>query len=64
MKKFVVEITAAENGYCFTGEWDSDFVPGGYIEAENEEEAEDLARTYINENGGDAEDYIYRVKEI
>lgn len=64
MFKFRVEITEKENGYCYTGEWDNDFIPEGYIIAESEEEAEELAKTYIDENGGDSDDYIYRVKKL
>lgn len=63
MKKYKVEITVVENGYCFTGEWDN-IIPGGCVEAETKDEAEELARAYICENGGNAEDYIYKVEEI
>lgn len=59
--KFRVEITEKENGYCYTGEWNNNFIPEGYIEAETEEEAEAIARDYINENGGCDDSYIYRV---
>lgn len=70
MKKFKVEMTKAENTYCYTGEWDSDFYPDN-IEAETEEEAIEFAKDiFINDciNMGnddiDVEDYIFRAKEI
>lgn len=64
VKKYKVEITEEENGYCYTGEWDGDFLPKGYVEAVNEREAEELAREYIRDNDGDPDEYIYRVEEI
>lgn len=60
--KYIVEITEQENGYCFTGEWDNDFLPEGYIEAESEIEAEDFARAYLKENGEDPEKFLYRIR--
>ena len=63
MKKYRVEITEVENTYCYTGEWDSDFIQDD-IEAESEEEAIELAKDYINDNGGNAEDYLYRATEV
>lgn len=70
MKKFRVEMTDAVNGYCFTGEWDSDFCPDD-IEAETEEEAIEFAKDYfveqcinIGNDDIDVEDYIFRAKEI
>ena len=62
MKKFVVEMTEAENGYCYTGEWENP-APEGYIEAESEAEAIEFAKSYMNENGADADNYIYKAKE-
>lgn len=68
MKKFRVEMTEAVNGYCFTGEWDSDFCEDDF-EAETEEEAIEYAKDYFIENcvnteDVDIEDYIFRAKEI
>jgi len=62
MKKFNIEITEQENGYGFTGEWDSDFIQDP-IEAESEEEAIEFAKDYINEHEANANDYIFRAKE-
>ena len=62
MKNFNIEITKQENGYEFTGEWDSDFIQEP-IEAESEEEAIEFAKDYINEHEANANDYIFRAKE-
>lgn len=45
-----------------TEQWDADMIQD-YIEAESEEEAIDFATDYINENGGNAENYFYNAKE-
>lgn len=58
--KFVVEITERENTYQFAGEWDNPS-PEGYIEAENDDEAVELMKTYLEENGEDPDRFIYRV---
>lgn len=69
MKKYRVELTEAENTFCFTGEWDSDAIPDA-IEAETEDEAIDFAKDYFIEQcrkmgnyDVDVEDYIFRAKE-
>ena len=62
MKKFTVEMTKQENGYCFTGEWDSDFLQD-YVEAEDEDEAIEFAKDYLNEHEADADNYIFRARE-
>lgn len=63
MNKYKVEMTEKENTYCYTGEWDSDFYSENYIEAENEDEAIEFAKNYLNENGSNADDYIFRINE-
>lgn len=62
MKKFYVEMTEEENGYCYTGEWACAF-PQGYVEAESEEEAIAFAKSYVSEHGADDNAYIYRAKK-
>lgn len=61
MKKFIVEMTAQENGYGYTGEWDSDFIQNP-IEADSEEEAIEFAKDYLNENGDCASNFIFRTR--
>ena len=63
MNKYKVEMTEKENTYCYMGEWDSDFYSENYIEAENEEEAIEFAKDYLNENGSNADNYIFRINE-
>ena len=55
MKNYRVEFTEQENGYCYTGGWDTEIV-----EAETAEEAIELLGTHFTENGGDPTEYIYR----
>ena len=57
MKKFNVSIRENIND-C----WDSDCVQD-FIEADTKEDAIDFAKDYINENGGNAESYMYMAVE-
>ena len=57
MKEYRVEFTEQGNGYCYTGGWDTEIV-----EAETAEEAVELLRANILENGGNPNDFIYRVR--
>lgn len=57
MMNYRVEFTEQENGYCYTGEWDTEIV-----EAETAEEAIELLKAHFEENGGSADAYIYRVR--
>lgn len=62
MKKYRVEITEVENTYCYTGEWDSDFMQDD-INAVSADEAIEIAKDIINADGGNADDYLFRIKE-
>ena len=62
MKKFRVEITKVENNYCFEEEWDSDTFQDDII-ANSPGEAILLAKDYLDENGANSADYIFRAKE-
>ena len=57
MMNYRVEFTEQENGYCYTGGWDTEIV-----EAETAEEAIELLKAHFAENDGDPEAYIYRVR--
>lgn len=63
MKNFRIELTEAKNGYGFIGEWDSDCFQDD-VAAETKEEAIELAKQYIIDNGGNAENYIFRCKQV
>ena len=60
MKNFKIAITEAEN---YEALWDTDCFADP-IEAETEEEAIELAKQYIIDNGGNAEDYLYRATDV
>ena len=45
MKEFYVHYTDAAEGYCYTGQWDTEIV-----EAESAEEAVELVKDYILES--------------
>ncbi len=62
-KKFNVEMTEEENGYGYTGEWDSDFCQD-YFDADTEEEAIELAKAYLRDNGCDPDIYIFRAHTV
>lgn len=62
MKKYRVEIAKAGCNYCFAGEWDSDTFQDD-IKAESPGEAILLARDYLDENGINSNDYIFRARE-
>lgn len=62
MKKYIVEITANEN-YC-TDNWDNNWNPEKYVYAEDAEEAVNLAKDYLNENGEDVEKVFFKVTEV
>lgn len=62
MKKYIVEVTTHEN-YC-TDNWDNDWNPEKYVEAEEPEEAVDITKDYLNENGEDVEKVLFRVAEM
>lgn len=55
-----VEIAKAEN-YCEVI-WDGDCFEDP-IEADSAEEAEELAKDWLNEHGANADEYIFRVTE-
>lgn len=59
LKEYRVEFTEQENGYCYTGGWDTEIV-----EAETAEEAIELLKTHFTENGGTPNDFIYRVRNL
>ena len=59
MKEYRVEFTEQENGYCYTGGWDNEIV-----EAKTAEEAVELLKANILENGGDPNEFIYRVRHL
>lgn len=56
MRNYRVEFTEQENGYCYTGGWDTEIV-----EAETAEEAIELLKAHFDENDENSEDYIYRI---
>ena len=62
MKKYIVEVTTHES-YC-TDNWSNDWNPEKYVEAEDAEEAVNIAKDYLNENGEDVEKIFFRVTEI
>ena len=59
MREYRVEFTEKENNYNCTGEWYTEVV-----EAETAEEAIELLKAHFDENGGDSEDYIYRIRNM
>ena len=59
MRNYRVEFTEQENGYCYTGGWDTEIV-----EAETAEEAIELLKSHFDENDGNSEDYIYRIRNM
>lgn len=59
MREYRVEFTEKENNYNYTGEWYTEVV-----EAEIAEEAIELLKAHFDENGGDSEDYIYRIRNM
>ena len=61
MKKYIVELTTNEN-YC-TENWDNGWCPEGFIEANDAEEALDLAKDYLRDNGEDVDTFLFRVAE-
>ena len=67
MKKFKVEIAEveAEAENYITAMWDSDTFPD-HIEAEDEEEAIEIATDYLINNGGaeTVENTLFRVTEV
>ena len=62
MKKYIVEVTTNEN-YC-TDNWDNNWNPEKYVEAKDAEQAVNLAKNYLSENGEDIEKILFRVNEI
>lgn len=62
MKKYIVEVTTNEN-YC-TDNWNNDWNPEKYVLAEDAEEAVELARDYLNENGENVEEILFRITKI
>lgn len=59
MKEYRVEFTEQGDGYCYTGMWDTEIV-----EAETAEEAIELLKAHFTENGGDPDDFIYRIRNL
>ena len=59
LKEYRVEFTEQENGYCYTGGWDTEIV-----EAETAEEAIELLKAHFTENSGDPDDFIYRIRHL
>ena len=59
MKEYRVEFTEQENGYRYGGMWDTEIT-----EAETAEEAVELLKANILENGGDPNEFIYRVRHL
>ena len=55
MKNIRVEFTEKENNYTFTGEWYEEVV-----EAETKEEAIEIIKSWLTEQGEDCERFIYR----
>lgn len=62
MKKYIVEITTHEN-YC-TDNWDNDWNPERFIEAEDAGQAVNLAKSYLKHIGEDVEKILFRVAEV
>ena len=46
-----------------SNEWTDEYSSDPFIEAESPEEAEDIAREFINDCGSDPEQYDYLVEE-
>ena len=61
--KYRVSITERDNGYGYTGEWDSDTFQDDIV-ADSPSEALYIAKGYLTENGVDASDYIFKIKEV
>ena len=59
MKEYRVEFTEQENGYHYGGMWDTEIT-----EAETAEEAIELLKAHFTENGGDPDDFIYRIRNL
>ena len=57
LKEYRVEFTEQENGYFYTGGWDTEIVEAGTAK-----EAIELLKAHFTENGGDPDDFIYRVR--
>lgn len=62
MKKYIVEVTTHENYY--TDNWINDWNFVKYVDAEDVEEAVNLTKDYLNENGEDTEKMLFRITEI
>ena len=59
LKEHRVEFTEQKNGYYYTGEWHNEIST-----AETAEEAIELLKAYFTENGGDPNEFIYRVRNL
>ena len=59
LKEYRVFYTESEHGYTYRGEWYDETVT-----AETAEAAIELLKAYILENGGDPNDFIYRVRHL
>lgn len=62
MKKYEVEL-AIFNDSGAIEMWDCDSIPD-YIEADSEIEAIDLAKAYIDDQGGDSKNEEFRAREV
>lgn len=47
--------------YCYTGEWSQ---IDAYVEAESEDEAIELTKDSLRDQGDDPEQYVYRAKDV
>ena len=56
-------MTKKENGYCYTGEWDSDYFPD-LISADDEDEALYVATDWMLHNGDDPDEFIFKVRLV
>ena len=59
LKKYRVFYTESEHGYSYTGEWYDEIST-----AETAEEAIELLKAHFTENGGDPNDFIYRIGHL
>lgn len=64
MAKYTVSIRkSVENWEAPSDEWSDEYYNEPFIEAESPEEAEDIAREFIQDCGSDPEQYDYLVEE-
>lgn len=64
MKKYIVSIRESVADWEIPSDfWEDDYYPEPYIEADSPEDAEDTARDFIQDCGGNPDNYDFLVTE-